>query len=110
MGMYAAGRRTVCGTVNYLWKLRCNRKQGISVYKDKDPRAQYIKKILLENFQDNPAVQNAVYMEEYIWNKKALAANVDFYGALHIIVGYPYGITNFNAFNRKSEKIEIHLL
>lgn len=31
-------------------------------------------------------------------------------GALHIIVGYPYGITNFNAFNRKSERIEINLL
>ncbi len=57
---------------------------GHRVYKDKDPRAQYIKKILLENFRDNPAVQNAVYMEEYIWSRKALAANVDFYGALYM--------------------------
>ena len=57
---------------------------GHRVYKDKDPRAQYIKKILQENYPENLTVRNAVFMEEYIWEKKALAANVDFYGALYM--------------------------
>ncbi len=57
---------------------------GHRVYKDKDPRAQYIKGILVKTFPDNLAVRNAVFMEEYIWEKKKLAANLDFYGALYL--------------------------
>ncbi|MCL5731146.1 MAG: Mov34/MPN/PAD-1 family protein [Candidatus Thermoplasmatota archaeon] len=31
-------------------------------------------------------------------------------GALHIIVCYPYGLDNFSAFNRNSEKIQLNVL
>lgn len=57
---------------------------GHRVYKDKDPRAQYIKGLLIKHFSDREVVKNAVFMEEYVWEKKNLAANVDFYGALYM--------------------------
>ncbi len=57
---------------------------GHRVYKDRDPRAQYIKGLLLRYFSDREVVRNAVFMEEYVWEKKNLAANVDFYGALYM--------------------------
>ncbi len=57
---------------------------GHRVYKDKDPRAQYLKGILLKNFGDVDAVQYAAEIENYVWEKKTLAANLDFYAALYM--------------------------
>lgn len=57
---------------------------GHRVYKDKDPRAQYLKKILLKNFGDVNAVRYAAAIEDYVWQKKTLAANLDFYAALYM--------------------------
>lgn len=57
---------------------------GHRVYKAKDPRAQFIKGILLKNFSDVEAVQYATAIENYVWEKKALAANLDFYAALYM--------------------------
>lgn len=57
---------------------------GHRVYKEKDPRAQFIKDLLLKNFGDVEAVKNAVEIENYIWEKKRLAANLDFYAALYM--------------------------
>lgn len=31
-------------------------------------------------------------------------------GPIHIIVGYPYGLNNFSAYNRKGEKIQIEII
>lgn len=57
---------------------------GHRVYKDKDPRAQYLKGILLKNFGDVDAVKYATEIENYVWQKKTLAANLDFYAALYM--------------------------
>lgn len=60
---------------------------GHRVYKTEDPRAQLVKrelKMLAEEKGATQAYEAAVAIEEAVWKKKGLPANLDFYGALYM--------------------------
>jgi citrate synthase len=67
---------------------------GHRVYKKVDPRAQLAKKLLLELLQQRGAdlglYRLCVDIEQYMWDKKRLPANVDFYaGPIFYVLGIP---------------------
>lgn len=55
---------------------------GHRVYKTKDPRAQFVKNMLKEAAPDHDLLLAAENVEEYLWEKKKLPANVDLYAAI----------------------------
>ncbi len=57
---------------------------GHRVYKDKDPRAQFIKKQLNSLIGETRRFRIADAMESYMWETKSLPANLDFYAALFL--------------------------
>ncbi|MHB8395746.1 MAG: citrate/2-methylcitrate synthase [Thermoplasmataceae archaeon] len=57
---------------------------GHRVYKEKDPRAQFVKIELKKLIGNTDVYRYATAIEEYIWEKKKLPANLDFYAALYL--------------------------
>ena len=57
---------------------------GHRIYKTKDPRAQFVKGELKKLIGDSIAYHSATAIEEYVWNRKSLPANLDFYAALYL--------------------------
>ena len=55
---------------------------GHRVYKKRDPRAQFVKGELKKIAPDYPLFQAAEAVEDYLWEKKNLPANVDLYAAI----------------------------
>ena len=57
---------------------------GHRIYKDMDPRAQYIKEQLRQMAGDSSLFRIAVAIEERMWEKKKIPANLDFYAAIYM--------------------------
>lgn len=57
---------------------------GHRVYKDKDPRAQFVKGELSKMIGETPRFKIADAIESFMWETKALPANLDFYAALFL--------------------------
>lgn len=57
---------------------------GHRVYKDKDPRAQFIKSELSKMIGETKVFKIADAIESFMWETKALPANLDFYAALFL--------------------------
>ena len=55
---------------------------GHRVYKKKDPRAQYVKEELRRIAPDDPKFRAAEYVENYMFEKKGIPANVDLFAAV----------------------------
>ncbi|MGP6220890.1 citrate/2-methylcitrate synthase [Caldiplasma sukawensis] len=55
---------------------------GHRVYKKKDPRAQFVKSELQKIAPDHEKFKAATYVEEYMFEKKGIPANVDLYAAV----------------------------
>lgn len=55
---------------------------GHRVYKQRDPRAQLVKELLRELNPDSSDLKIAEAIETRVWEKKHLAANLDFYAAI----------------------------
>ncbi len=57
---------------------------GHRVYKRLDPRAQFVKMKLRELAGDSKVVKIAEAIEQRMWEKKSIPANVDFFAALYM--------------------------
>jgi citrate synthase len=55
---------------------------GHRVYKKRDPRAQYVKEELRRIAPDNALFKAAEYVENYMFEKKGIPANVDLFAAV----------------------------
>lgn len=57
---------------------------GHRIYKRLDPRAQFIKAKLKEIAPDSQVLQIAEAVEQRMWEKKSVPANLDFYAAIYM--------------------------
>lgn len=57
---------------------------GHRVYKERDPRAQFVKEQLRKMDQDAHMFRIAVAIEEEMWEKKKIPANLDFFAAIYM--------------------------
>ncbi len=63
---------------------------GHRIYKRLDPRAQFVKAKLKEIAPDSKVFQIAEAVENRMWEKKSVPANLDFYAAIYMdILGIP---------------------
>ena len=63
---------------------------GHRIYKRLDPRAQFVKMKLKEIASDSKVVKIAEAVENRMWEKKSVPANLDFYAAIYMdILGIP---------------------
>ncbi len=63
---------------------------GHRIYKRLDPRAQFVKAKLKEIAPDSRILQIAEAVENRMWEKKSVPANLDFYAAIYMdILGIP---------------------
>jgi citrate synthase len=63
---------------------------GHRIYKRLDPRAQFVKSKLKEIAPDSKVLQIAEAVENRMWEKKSVPANLDFYAAIYMdILGIP---------------------
>lgn len=57
---------------------------GHRIYKDMDPRAQFIKQQLKQMAGDSKLFKIASAIEDRMWEKKKIPANLDFYAAIYM--------------------------